>query len=364
MGDSFGKIFKVTTFGESHGAALGVVIEGCPPGLALDLNEINAEMARRRPGQSKLTTPRNESDLVSVLSGLFEGKTLGTALTMVIHNRDVDSSKYLNMKDLYRPSHADFTYQARYGHRDWRGGGRASARETAARVAAGAVARQVLASRHPDIDIVGWVAQVAEVVATVDVNTVRRADVESHMTRCPSPADAEAMQARIKQAQSSRDTVGGVVCCVARGVPAGWGDPVFDKLDAELARAMMSLPAAKGFEVGSGFGGILLSGSEHNDAFVIEDGGVRTATNHSGGIQGGISNGEVICTRTAFKPVATHFKEQRTVTQDGEETTFEAKGRHDPCVLPRAVPIVEAMTALVLCDHMLRYAALMKVHSD
>jgi len=360
VGDSFGKIFRVTTFGESHGAALGVVIEGCPPGLALDLNAVNAEMARRRPGQSKLTTPRKESDVVTVLSGVFEGKTLGTALTMVVHNSDVDSSKYLNMKDLYRPSHADFTYEARYGHRDWRGGGRASARETAARVAAGAVARQVLVSRYPEIEIVAWVAQVAEVVAAVDGQSVTRDQVESHMTRCPSPTGAEAMQKRIKQAQSNKDTVGGVVSCVARGVPAGWGDPVFDKLDAELARAMLSLPAAKGFEVGSGFGGILLSGSEHNDAFVMDSGGVRTETNHSGGIQGGISNGEIVFTRTAFKPVATHFKEQRTVTRDGEETSFAAKGRHDPCVLPRAVPIVEAMTALVLCDHMLRFAALMR----
>lgn len=360
MGDSFGRLFRVTTFGESHGAALGVVIDGCPPGVAIDEGAIQRALDRRRPGQSRLTTPRKESDTVEIASGVFEGQTLGTAIAMIFRNEDIDSSKYVAMKDLYRPSHADYTYEARYGGRDWRGGGRASARETVARVAAGAVAEQVLASRVPGLEIVAWVDAIGEVDCVVDTETVGRAAVDGHPTRCPDPQRAEAMSDRIKAAQKARDTVGGVVGCVARNVPVGWGDPVFDKLEADLAKAMLSIPAAKGFEVGSGFKGTRMGGADHNDPFVLVDGRVRTETNYSGGIQGGISNGESVLLRVAFKPVATHFQEQRTVTRDGREVTFAAKGRHDACVLPRAVPIVEAMTALVLCDHMLRHAALLR----
>jgi chorismate synthase len=359
MGDSFGRLFRITTFGESHGPALGVVIDGCPPGLDIDLEKVQHELDRRRPGQSKLTSPRRELDQIEVLSGLFEGRTLGTALTLLIWNKDVDSSKYENLKDLYRPSHADYSYDARYGHRDWRGGGRASARETAARVAAGAVARQVLLSFYPQMAVVGWVDQVAEIVASVEADTLERSSVDAHLTRCPDTSAADKMQDCIETARKDRDTVGGVVSCVARGIPAGWGDPVFDKMEADLAKAMLSIPAAKGFEIGSGFSGVLMKGSEHNDAFVMRDGKVRTESNFSGGIQGGITIGENIVIRVAFKPVATHFKEQKTVTNSGQETTFAAKGRHDPCVLPRAVPIVEAMMCLVLCDHMLRTRALM-----
>ncbi|MFT7622837.1 MAG: chorismate synthase [Myxococcota bacterium] len=358
MGDTFGKLFRVTTYGESHGIGLGVIIDGCPPGISLDLDALQAELDRRRPGQNKLTTPRKELDRAEILSGVHEGKTLGTAIGIGFRNKDVDSSKYRNMKDLYRPSHADYTYEARYGVRDWRGGGRASARETVARVAAGAIARQVLQSRHPDIEIVGWVSQVGEHISDVDPDTVTADQVNAHITRCPDPRAAEVFEARIHAARKGRDTVGGAVTCVARNVPAGWGDPVWDKLDADLAKVLMSLPAAKGVEIGAGFRSMLMSGSDHNDPFVMEDGAVRTETNHSGGIQGGISNGMPILTRTAFKPVATHFKQQRTVTSEGEAATFAAKGRHDPCVLPRAVPIVESMLCLVLCDHMLRTRAL------
>ena len=358
-----GKHFRITTFGESHGTALGVVIDGCPPGLRLDLDAIQDELNRRRPGQSKLTTPRKEADRAEFLSGVMDGVTLGTAIAIQFRNADVDSSKYLNMKDLYRPSHADYTYQARYGVRDWRGGGRASARETVSRVAAGAIARQVLSSRFPGLEVVGWVSRIGEVACgPVDHRTIVGADVDQFLTRAPDAAADAAMIARINAAQKARDTVGGVVTCIARGVPAGWGDPVFDKLDAELAKALMGIPAAKGVEIGSGFDGTLMPGSEHNDAFIPgEDGGpIQTETNYSGGIQGGISNGMPIVTRTAFKPVATHFQKQRTVTSAGEATEFAAKGRHDPCVLPRAVPIVEAMVCLTLCDHLLRTAALLR----
>lgn len=359
MGDSFGRLFRITTFGESHGKGLGVIIDGCPPGVTLDLNAVQAELDRRRPGQSKLTTPRKELDRPEVLSGVFEDTTLGTAIAMVFRNQDVDSSKYLNMKDLFRPSHADYTYQARYGRRDWRGGGRASARETVARVAAGAVARQVLQQAIPGLEVVAWVDRVDDVSAAVDAESVTRQAVDQNLVRCPDPHAAQRMIEAIDAARKDRDTIGGVVRCVARGVPSGWGDPVFDKLEADLAKALMSIPAAKGVEVGSGFAGTFMRGSEHNDAFIPgPDGTVRTETNHSGGIQGGISNGMPITAGVAFKPVATHFQKQRTVTSDGQPAEFAAKGRHDPCVLPRAVPIVEAMMCLVLCDHMLRFRAL------
>jgi len=357
MGDHFGQLFRIATFGESHGAALGVVIDGCPPGVAIDETLIQAELDRRRPGQSKLVTPRKEGDRVSILSGVFEGKTLGTSIALVVFNGDVDSSKYEDFKEAFRPSHADFTYHAKYGHRDWRGGGRASARETVARVAAGAVAQQVLREWVPDLSIVGWVSSVADVDASVDPDSVTRADVDAHVTRCPDPTSAEQMEATIQQVRKQRDTVGGIVSCVVRGMPIGLGEPVFDKLEAELGKALLSIPACKGFDLGSGFAGTRMKGSEHNDPFTMDGDRVRTTTNYSGGVQGGISNGEHLLMRAAFKPVATIFQPQSTVTATGEDTTISAKGRHDPCVLPRAVPIVESMVALVLCDHLLRHRA-------
>ena len=358
MGDTFGHAFRVTTFGESHGAALGCVIDGCPPGLVLDLDAIQAELDRRRPGQSKLTSPRKEADRLEVLSGVFEGRTTGTALAFLFRNEDVDSSKYDDLKDLYRPSHADYTTFARFGIRDHRGGGRASARETVARVAAGAVARQLLQGAFPGFECVAWVDEVGAITATVDPERVTQAEVDATDVRCPDGAVAPAMIARITEVRKARDTIGGVVGAAARGLPAGFGDPVFDKLDADLAKAMISLPAAKGVEIGLGFRGTAMLGSQHNDPFVMRDGVVRTETNNSGGIQGGISTGEAITLRVAFKSVATIFQEQRTVTTSGEPTTFTARGRHDPCVLPRAVPIVEAMMCLVLCDHWLRLPVL------
>jgi len=316
-------------------------------------------LERRRPGQSKLTTPRNETDQVEILSGVFEGKTLGTPICLVVRNKDADSSKYENMRKLYRPSHADYTWEAKFGHRDWRGGGRASARETIGRVAAGAIASKVLKEIY-GIDIVAWVDAVCDIEASVDVATVTTQDVDTNDVRCPDLNAAQAMTDAIQAARKDRDTVGGAVGCVARNVPAGWGEPVFDKLEAELAKAMLSLPAAKGFESGSGFAGTRMRGSIHNDPFSLSDSGeVQTTTNNSGGIQGGISNGMPITMRIAFKPVATHFQQQSTVTNTPrEETEFQAKGRHDPCVLPRAIPIVEAMTALVLMDLALRQRAI------
>jgi chorismate synthase len=354
VGDTFGHAFRITTFGESHGAALGVVIDGCPPGLLLDQDGIQAECDRRRPGQSKLVTPRKEADRIEILSGLFEGRTTGTALAMLVRNEDADSSKYDDLRDLYRPSHADFTYDARYGIRDHRGGGRSSARETVARVAAGAVARQVLQSRLPGFDCVSWVETVGDIVASVDPDAVTRDAVEATDVRCPDPAVAAAMIERIQAVRKARDTIGGIVGVVARGVPAGFGDPIFDKLDGDLGKAMLSLPAAKGVEIGDGFRGTHLLGSQHNDPFVPKDGRVGTTTNHAGGVLGGISTGEPIVVRVAFKPVATLFQPQTTVNTRGEPVVFAARGRHDPCVLPRAVPIVEAMMCLVLADHLLR----------
>ncbi len=358
MGSSFGRLFRVTTFGESHGGALGAVVEGCPPGLALDLDAIQAECDRRRPGQSRLTSQRREPDRVQVLSGLFEGRTLGTPIALLIHNRDAKPEAYAELRDRYRPSHADYTYDAKYGIRAWAGGGRASARETAARVAAGAIARQVLRDLDPGVRIAAWVDRVADVDARVDPGAVTREAVDATAVRCPDPEAARAMEARIEAARKAGDTVGGVVRCAITGVPAGLGEPVFDKLDADLAKAMISLPAAKGFEVGSGFAGTRMRGTEHNDAFVPDGrGGVATRTNRSGGIQGGISNGMPIVLSVAFKPVATVFVEQDTVDVHGRPVVVRPRGRHDPCVLPRAVPIVEAMAALVLADHWLRWRA-------
>ena len=341
----------MTTFGESHGAGLGVVIDGVPPGLSLDLEAVQADLDRRRPGQSRLVSPRKETDVPEVLSGYFEGKTLGSPLTFLFRNLDARADDYAPLKDIYRPSHADFTTEARYGVRDWRGGGRASARETIGRVAAGAVARQVLAGAG--ITVVGWVDRVGDIGSTVDAETVERATVDANDVRCPDPAAAVAMEALIRAVRAEGDTVGGVVRAVARGVPAGLGDPVFDKLEADLAKAMLSLPAAKGFESGAGFAGAGRRGSEQNDVFVGTPAGIRTRTNHSGGIQGGISNGMPIEITVAFKPVATLFREQETVDREGRPATIKPKGRHDACVLPRAVVMVEAMMCLVLVDHWL-----------
>ncbi len=358
MGSGFGRLFRVTTFGESHGGGLGAVIEGCPPGIALDLDQVQRELDRRRPGQSALVSARNEPDVLEVLSGVFEGKTLGSPIGLLIRNKDADPTAYEPFKDRYRPSHADFTTEAKYGIRNWQGGGRASARETVARVAAGAIAKQVLAAMA-GVELRAWVAAVGDVCAEVDPLTVSIEAVESNPMRCPEPSAAAAMQSIVEGVRSRGDTVGGVVQLVATNVPVGLGDPVFDKLEADLAKAMLSLPASKGFEVGSGFAGASMLGSEHNDAFVPSDtaGLPRTETNHSGGIQGGISNGMPIVVRVAFKPVATIFQPQDTVTSDGEAATIQPRGRHDPCVVPRAVPMVEAMAALVLVDHLLRNRA-------
>jgi len=354
-GNSFGSAFRITTFGESHGPAVGVIIDGCPPRLPVTVEEIQSELDRRRPGQSAITTQRREADQVEILSGMHDGLTLGTPLAMLVRNQDMRSGDYDEMRTKFRPSHADYTYQAKYGIRAWQGGGRASARETIGRVAAGVVGRKVLAGAGgKPIDIVAWVERVADIEAAVDPATVARAAVDANIVRCPDAPTAEKMIARIDAARKAGDSLGGVVEAVARGVPAGLGEPVFDKLDADLAKAMLSLPAAKGFEIGSGFAGTLLSGSQHNDPFFDAGGRVRTRTNRSGGVQGGISNGEPITVRVAFKPTATILHEQATVDEEGHDTTIKGRGRHDPCVLPRAVPIVEAMMALVLADHFLR----------
>ncbi|MFZ4735939.1 MAG: chorismate synthase [Bradymonadia bacterium] len=358
MSSTTGLLFRVTTFGESHGPALGCVVDGCPAGLDLDLDAVQAELDRRRPGQSALTTPRAEADRLEVLSGLFEGRTTGAPLTLIVRNTDADSSAYAPTKDVLRPGHADWTWSEKYGHRDWRGGGRASARETVARVAAAAVARQFLA-REAGIEVVAWVDRVADESAEVEVETVTRAQVDAHAVRCPERAAAARMAAVIEAAKQAGDTVGGTVACVARGVPLGYGEPIFDKLHADLGHACLSLPACKGFEVGSGFAGTRLSGSAHNDplAWDADAGRVRATKNDAGGVLGGLSNGEPLVLRCAFKPVSTHFQPQTTVTRTGEPTSLTNRGRHDPCVLPRAVPLVEAAVLLTLADHALRLRA-------
>ena len=354
MGNSFGHLFRITTFGESHGGGVGVVIDGCPPRLEISVEEIQAELNRRRPGQSKITTPRNEADTCEILSGVFEGKTLGTPIALMVRNKDQRSQDYDEMAVKYRPSHADATYDAKYGIRNWQGGGRSSARETIGRVAAGAIAKKIL-HQVAGVEVLAYVKRIKDLEAVIDPATVTLAQVESNIVRCPDAESADRMIDLIEQYRNEGDSLGGVVECVARNVPKGLGMPVFDKLEADLAKAVMSLPATKGFEIGSGFAGTVMSGSEHNDEFYTDDrGNIRTTTNRSGGVQGGISNGEDILIRIAFKPTATIRKEQRTVTRDKEEVTLAAKGRHDPCVLPRAVPMVEAMVALVLCDHLLR----------
>lgn len=356
-GSTFGRAFRVTTFGESHGAAVGAVVDGCPPRLAVGVEEIQRDLDRRRPGQSRLTTQRREDDRVEILSGVFDGVTLGTPIALVVRNTDAQSGAYESMRDVYRPSHADYTTEAKYGVRDWRGGGRASARETTARVAAGAIARTLLAGAA-GIEVLAWVDSVHETRAAVDPDTVTAEDVEATPVRCPQAHAAAEMTDAIEQARRDGDSLGGVVACVARHVPAGLGEPVFDKIEADLAKAMLSLPAAKGFEIGSGFAGTRLTGLAHNDPFVPgPDGRPVTTSNRSGGVQGGITNGAPIVIRVAFKPTATIASAQQTVDREGNAVTLAAKGRHDPCVLPRAVPIVEAMVCLVLADHWLRQRA-------
>jgi chorismate synthase len=354
MGSSFGQLFRISTFGESHGGAVGVILEGCPPRLTLDLAAIQAELDRRRPGQSRITTPRKEDDRVEILSGLLDGVTLGTPIALVVRNKDQRPQDYKEMEVAFRPSHADATYQAKYGIQARSGGGRASARETIGRVAAGAIAKQLLA-HVAGTEVIAWVKRIHTIEASIDPATVSLEAVEANIVRCPDGASAERMIERIEAIGRDGDSCGGVIECLVRRPPVGLGMPVFDKLEADLAKAVMSLPATKGFEIGSGFAGTLLLGSEHNDAFLpTGDGRLRTATNNSGGIQGGISNGEPILIRVAFKPTATIRKQQQTINAAGEATTMAAKGRHDPCVLPRAVPMVEAMVALVLADHLLR----------
>ncbi len=377
MGNSFGALFRITTWGESHGGGVGVVIDGCPPRLEISVEEIQRELDRRRPGQSRIVTQRKESDTVQILSGIQDGLTLGTPILMLVMNEDARSTDYEELRTKYRPSHADFGYDEKYGIRAWSGGGRASARETVGRVAAGAVAKKLLQTLG--VEVVGWVEKVHHVVAAVDPLAVTMEQVEASIVRCPDPGVAEQMIAHIEAVRKDGNSIGGVVGCVARGVPTGWGEPVFDKLEADLAKAVMSLPACKGFEVGSGFSGTDLTGREHNDPYRAgtpiplppspswarsspqgegEKDPVITTTNFSGGIQGGISNGMPITMRAAFKPTATIMSEQDTVNVEHENTTIAGRGRHDPCVLPRAVPMVEAMAALVLADHALRQKAI------
>ncbi|MBI2517032.1 MAG: chorismate synthase [Opitutae bacterium] len=356
MPNSFGKLFTISTWGESHGPTVGVVIDGCPPRLPLTEAEVQAELDRRRPGQSDITTPRKEEDKVEFLSGLFDGRTTGQPLAMLVRNADARPEAYAEMKEKFRPSHADYTYQTKYGVRDHRGGGRSSARETIGRVAAGAVAKKILQLAGP-VEIRAFVTHIHHIAAPSLAHFPTLAEVEASPVRCPHPETAAKMIERIKEVRAAGDSVGGMIECRVRGVPAGLGEPVFDRLEADLGKAMLSLPATKGFEIGSGFTGTLLKGSQHNDAFVAQRGRVHTATNNSGGVQGGISNGEEIVFRVAFKPTATIMQAQQTVDLQGKATELTGRGRHDPCVVPRAVVIVEAMAALVLVDHWMRHAA-------
>ena len=353
MSNSYGKLFRITTFGESHGKGVGVVIDGCPAGLEITRDEIQLALNRRRPGQSNLTTPRQEADQVEILSGIFEGRTLGTPIALVVYNQDAESKDYSHLQNAFRPSHADYTYTAKYGHRDHRGGGRSSARETLARVAAGAIAAKLLATQK--VKIATYVSQVGKIRVRKPYQQLDFSKIESNAVRCPDGKTASRMISLIEEIRDKNDSIGGVVSCVIRGVPAGWGEPVFDKLHAELGKAMLSINAVKGFDFGSGFDSLGMTGSEHNDLFFQDSSGnIQTKTNYSGGIQGGISNGQDIYFRVAFKPVATILQTQTSIDAEGNEIQLEGKGRHDPCVLPRAVPIVEAMAALVLADFMLR----------
>lgn len=358
MGSSFGKIFRVTTFGESHGGAVGVILDGCPPKLKINIDLIQNELDRRRPGQSKITTPRNEDDKLEILSGLKEGITLGTPIAMLVRNKDQRPGDYSNLEQVFRPSHADGTYHLKYGIQAGSGGGRASARETIGRVAAGSIAKQLLKNLF-NTEILSWVKRIHDIDSQVNKNKLTLSKIDSNIVRCPDDKVASKMIKRIKELQQDGDSCGGVIECLVKNVPSGLGMPVFDKLEADLAKALMSLPATKGFEIGSGFLGTYLRGSEHNDSFIESDdiSKLKTISNNSGGIQGGISNGENIEMKIAFKPTATIGKEQKTVNSDGKEVLMKAKGRHDPCVLPRAVPMVDSMVALVLADHLLLHQA-------
>jgi chorismate synthase len=361
MPNSFGKLFTISTWGESHGAGIGVVVDGCPPRLPLTAEEIQAELDRRRPGQSDIVTPRKEEDRVEILSGVFEGRTTGTPISMWVRNSDQRPGAYSEMREKFRPSHADFTYHSKYGIRDHQGGGRSSARETIGRVAAGVIAKKLLSLANPGkpVEIRAYITRIHDIAAPADAlaKFPTLAEVEATAVRCPHVETAARMIERIKEVRSQGDSVGGVIECRVRGLPAGLGEPVFDRLEADLGKAMLSLPATKAFEIGSGFAGTLLKGSEHNDIFENRDGAIRTATNRSGGIQGGISNGEEIVFRVGFKPTATILQPQKTVDLSGQDTELIGRGRHDPCVVPRAVPIVEAMAALVLVDHWMRQNA-------
>lgn len=356
-GNTFGQLFRITTFGESHGGGVGVVVDGCPPGLKITEADIQKELDRRRPGQSSITSPRQEQDVIHILSGVSDGQTTGTPIMLLAHNKDVKSEDYLNLKDLYRPGHADYTFSGKYGIRDWKGSGRASARETLGRVGAGAIAKKYLAEKL-GIKFISYVEQVADIKTDIDYNSVTLEQVEANDVRCPDPEVAAQMIKLIETVRDAGDSVGGVVRGVIKGLPVGLGEPVFDKLPADLAKAMMSINAVKGFEIGSGFAGVALRGSQHNDEFYADDQGqVHTRTNYAGGTLGGISSGEPLYFRVAIKPVSTIKKPQSTVNTDKQAVTLEATGRHDPCVLPRAIPIVDAMAALVIIDHYLRHKA-------
>ena len=350
MSSSFGTLFRITTFGESHGAGVGVVVDGCPPKIKLSEADIQTQLDRRRPAQSRLTTARNEADRVAILSGVDNGKTLGTPVALMVKNTDQRPADYHRMRSVPRPSHADYTYQLKYGIQASSGGGRASARETVGRVAGGAIAEKFLAT-HYGIEIIAWVSAVFNIEAPVpDMMHMTRLDVDGSPVRCPDPQTAEKMMAAIEEAQQVGDSLGGIITCVCRNVPGGLGEPVFDKSEALLAQAMLSIPAAKGFEIGSGFAGTRMRGSAHNDVFIKKGNGLGTKSNYSGGVQGGISNGEPIILRVAFKPPATISLPQKTADFEGRDSVLEAGGRHDPCVVPRAVPIVETMAALVIAD--------------
>lgn len=352
-GNTFGKIYKLSSFGESHGVAVGGMIDGCPAGVEISIEYIQQELTRRRPGQSDVSTPRDEADQVEILSGIFEGKTTGMPIGFMVRNTNQNSKDYNHLKDLYRPSHADYSWQQKYGIRDYRGGGRSSAREHIARVVGGAIAKQVLA--NCGIEVSGFTSQVGSIVLPYDYNKLDLTVTEQNIVRCPDAEIAVQMISLIRELRDAGDSVGGVVSCVIKGVPAGLGEPVFDRFQSRLAQAVMSINATKGFEYGMGFAAAGMRGSEHNDPFIMKEGKVRTETNRSGGIQGGVSNGEDIYFRVAFKPVATIMTEQDTVNRSGEEVTIEAHGRHDPCVVPRAVPVVEAMAAMTVLDLLLEH---------
>lgn len=356
-GNTFGQLFRITTFGESHGGAVGVIVDGCPPGLELATDDIQKELDRRKPGQSDITTPRKEEDTIHIMSGISDGKTTGTPIMLLAYNKDVRSEDYEHLKNLYRPGHADYTFEKKYGIRDWRGSGRASARETLGRVAAGAIAKKYLKEKL-GIEFLSYVESIGEIKTRIDFETVTQEMIEANIVRCPDSEIAEAMIKKVEEVRDAGDSIGGVMRGVIKGVPAGLGEPVFDKISADLGKAMLSINATKGFEIGTGFEGTKWQGSSHNDEFYTdEQGNVRTRTNNAGGTLGGISNGETIYFRVAFKPVSTISKNQKTVNKQKEEVTLEAHGRHDPCVLPRAVPIVDAMAALVIMDHYLRHKA-------